>query len=305
MPIFRHRFQLTCLVAALAATVALLPACEESAPSTPTQTVSGSTDTPRGAARLPFAADQLIALGVKPVLVPALRSGQPEAWQGITAGGLDHAAGPNIEQLIAADPDLVIVSAVESRHIPQIEKTTGARVIAMDADTLEDVRTHTRTLGELIGKQAEAEEWIQEFNTDLSGESTSSSADEPFSVLAIFGTPNGFYAFMPHSYLGNLVEHAGGQLITEDMTEHRRFRGLATLSMEVVIDRDPDVLLVIFHGPEESAKAMLDADPLWGQLSATKGDHVAFLSDDLYAMRSGSQATVALEELRAALESAR
>ncbi|MFI4881058.1 MAG: ABC transporter substrate-binding protein [Phycisphaerales bacterium JB064] len=312
-----------CLATLLAASLTLLPACEEQAQPGSSQTQAPmmnpagpeageaaqptpeSAETPRVAALLPFAADQLIALGVQPVLVPALQGGQPDEWQGIETGALDHSVGPNIEQLIAADPDVVVMSAVYSQFTPQIEETTGARVITMDADTLEDVSTHTRTLGELVGKQAEADQWVEGFNASLAQAEPIDSAGDPVSVLAVFGTPHAFYAFLPESYLGNLIETAGGRLITSDMPAHKVFRGLAPLSMEAVIQKNPDVLLVVFHGPEQAARAMLSRDPLWSQLSAVKDDHIAFLPDDLYAMRSGSQATTALDNVRTALENAK
>lgn len=307
------------LVACCAAlSLALLPACEEQAPApetTPTEASKTTTwlapssdeeatEAPRVAALLPFAADQLIELGVMPVLVPALRGGQPEAWQGIEMGALDHSTGPNIEQLIAADPDVVIMSAVYTQFVPQIEATTDARVITMDADTLEDIRTHTRTIGELVGKPNLADQWVESFDGTLEA-IESGAQSEPVSVLAVFGTPQAFYAFLPDSYLGNLVSHAGGELVTSDMPEHAVFRGLAPLSMEAVVQKDPDVLLVVFHGPEQAARAMLDRDPLWSQLSAVKGDHIAMLADDLYAMRSGSEATKALRNVRDAINGAR
>lgn len=307
------------LVACCAALpLALLPACEEQAPApetTPTEASKTTTwlapssdeegaEVPRVAALLPFAADQLIELGVMPVLVPALRGGQPEAWQGIEMGALDHSTGPNIEQLIAADPDVVIMSAVYTQFAAQIEDTTDARVITMDADTLEDIRTHTRTIGELVGKPKLADQWVESFNGTLEA-IESGAQSEPVSVLAVFGTPQAFYAFLPDSYLGNLVSHAGGELVTSDMPEHAVFRGLAPLSMEAVVQKDPDVLLVVFHGPEQATRAMLDRDPLWSQLSAVKGDHIAMLPDDLYAMRSGSEATKALRNVRDAINEAR
>jgi iron complex transport system substrate-binding protein len=287
------------------------PASVEQEPASPESATSDSAaapaqaPAPRVAALLPFAADQLIALGVRPVLVPALPTGQPEAWQGIEAGALDHSVGPNIEQLIAADPDLVVMSAVYSQFATQIETTTGASVKTMDADTLADVAAHTRTLGDLVGKPEQAERWIQGFNDRLAQAETIDSAGNPASVLAVFGTPSAFYAFLPDSYLGDLVDTAGGRLITADMPAHRFFRGLSPLSMEAVVQKDPDVILVVFHGPERAARAMFDRDPLWGQLTAIKEDRIAFLANDLYAMRAGSQPALALQNVRAAIQSAR
>ena len=312
-----------CLATLLAASLTHLPACEEQAQPGSSQTQAPMMDpvgpeageahqpqveaaeTPRVAALLPFAADQLIALGVQPVLVPALPGGQPEAWQGIEAGALDHSVGPNIEQLIAADPDVIIMSAVYTQFVPQIESTTDARIVTMDPDTLEDVAAHTRTIGELVGKQAEAEQWVADFNAQLASSEPIESAGDPISVLAVFGTPQSFFAFLPDSYMGDLVETAGGRLITSDMTGHRFYRGLAPLSMEVVVQRDPDVILVVFHGPERAARALFARDPLWAQLTAIKEDRIAFLPNDLYAMRAGSQAATALENVHTALENAK
>jgi iron complex transport system substrate-binding protein len=310
-----------CLLISL---LAILPACEQEAAQTPEPTgtigtsrtehstpsahaapESETAEAPRVAALLPFAADQLIALGVQPVLVPGLPGGQPEAWQGIEAGALDHSVGPNIEQLIAADPDVVIMSAVYAQFVPQIGSTTDARIITMDTDTLEDVRTHTRTLGELVNKQDRADAWVADFDAQLAASEPVESAGDPISVLAVFGTPQSFFAFLPDSYMGDLVETAGGRLITSDMTGHRFYRGLAPLSMEAVVQKDPQVILVVFHGPERAARAMFDRDPLWGQLTAIKDDRIAFLAEDLFAMRSGSQAATALENVRTAIENAK
>ena len=244
---------------------------------------------------LPFAADQLLAMGVEPVAIAELRGDLPEAWAGIDTIALDHSAGPNLEQLIAATPDLVITSSVYAQFTPGIEQATGARVVQMDVDTVADVATHLTTLGELVGKPDAARARLESIESQL-GE-PAEQGDRPLSVLAVFGTPHAFYAFLPDSYLGNLVAHAGGSLITSDMETHGVFRGLAPLSMEAVMERDPDLLLVIFHGSEDAARAMLDRDPLWSGVKAVREQQVVFLEDDLYAMRPGSELPRAIADI--------
>ena len=107
--------------------------------------------------------------------------------------------------------------------------------------------------------------------------------------------------FLPDSYLGDLIEISGGTLITSDMESHPVYRGLAPISMEVVIERDPELLIVIFHGPEKSARAMLERDPLWSNISAVKNNNLVFLQDDLYAMRPGSEFKRAYHDIRSIL----
>lgn len=284
-----------------------LAACDSgkdsNAPTTDTTaTTSEASETIRVATLLPFAADQLIEMGVTPVAVPLLRGDIPPAWEGIPAITVDHSAGPNLEQLMAASPDVVVTTSVYAQFMPAIEQSTGAKIVTMDVDTIADVTKHIETLGELVDTTEAASELADSVRASISAPAEDA---KPVSVLAVFGTPHAFYAFLPSSYLGNLVASAGGVMITDDMETHGVFRGLAPLSMEAVIDRDPDHLLVIFHGAEESARAMLQRDALWSELSAVEGNHVTFLKDDLYAMRPGSELPRAIAEIRGIIDEAR
>lgn len=262
----------------------------------------GSTSGPRIAALLPFAADQLIEMGVKPVAVARLVGETPPAWQGIPTIAIDHSAGPNLEQLIAVDPDIVITSAVYAQFLATIEQSTGATIEVMDVNSVSEVEQNIQRLGALTGLTSEAATVLSDVQAQLE---TNSPDGAPVRVLAVFGTPHSFYAFLPSSYLGDLVAHAGGEMITDDMKSHGVFRGLAPLSMEAVIARDPDHILVVFHGPEAAAQAMLDADPLWSRLSAIEKREVSFLTDDLYAMRPGSELPRAAREIAAILDGVR
>lgn len=251
---------------------------------------------------LPFVADQLIALGAPPVLVPELRGRTPDSWRGIPTLALDHSAGPNLEQLLAADPDIVITNGVYAQFVTQIERATGARVIIMEVDSVAGAIDHVRTLGELVDRRDAAASLIAEMSRLPDDHDPHA---QPLDVLAVFGTPHAFYAFLPESYLGDLIARAGGKLITTDVNARALFRGMAPLSMETVLERDPDLLLIVFHGSEQAARTMLERDPLWSSLSAMREGRVVFLQDDLYAMRPGSELHRAYDEIRAALARAR
>ena len=253
-------------------------------------------DNVRIATLLPFAADQLIALGVEPVCVPKLRGLAPAEWEGIPSVQLDHSAGPNLEQLIAVNPDYIITGSVYAQFMPQIEEVTQSKVILMDVDSVDSVFNHIRTLGKLSDRVPESEKLADSMNTNFSVPNSSNKEDE-VQVLAIFGTPHSFYAFLPDSYLGDLVNRSGGEMGPLGLQSHKVYRGLAPLSMEMVVEFDPDILLVLFHGPEQSSRAMFEGDPLWGALSAVNEGRMHFLRDDLYAMRPGSDIDEAFEEI--------
>ena len=48
---------------------------------------------------------------------------------------------------------------------------------------------------------------------------------------------------------------------------------------------------------------MFESDPLWKSLKAVNKDRMFFLSEDLYAMRSGSNLSDALAEISSCLNS--
>ncbi|MEM1330961.1 MAG: ABC transporter substrate-binding protein [Planctomycetota bacterium] len=293
-------------------TVGLSAGCDQRAPegqAAINASVSAESEVgpgPRVASLLPFAADQLLELGVTPVAVPLLNGDVPAAWDGIPTITVDHSAGPNLEQLMATDADVIITSSVYAQFMPAMERSTGAQIVVMDVDSVGDVSGYITRLGELTGHEGDAATLVSQISAHMKTSEPDVEVDaEPVRVLAVFGTPHAFYAFLPSSYLGDLVAHAGGELITEDMRSHSVFRGLAPLSMEAVIAREPDHLLVVFHGSEDSARAMLERDALWGQLSAVREGHVTFLKDDLYAMRPGSELPRAIDEIQAIVSEAR
>ncbi|MCH2134655.1 MAG: ABC transporter substrate-binding protein [Phycisphaerales bacterium] len=255
----------------------------------------------RIATLLPFAADQLIAMGVTPVCVPGLRGQAPAEWENIPTVQLDHSAGPNLEQLIAVSPDYIVTGSVYAQFMPKIESITEAKIIMMDVDSVASIMEHVSTLGEISGRTAESKALVAELESDIDAPA-SVQEGEQIDVLAIFGTPHSFYAVLPDSYLGDLVSHAGGRMGPEGLESHRIYRGLAPLSMETVIEFDPDLLLVLFHGPEDSSRAMFEGDPLWGSLRAVHDGRVFFLADDLYAMRPGSRVREAMSEIRGYVE---
>tara|TARA_Y100000589_G_C27075009_1_gene597079 strand:+ start:101 stop:1141 length:1041 start_codon:yes stop_codon:yes gene_type:complete len=261
-----------------------------------TAAATNETNSVRIATLLPFAADQLIAMGVTPVCVPGLRGVTPEVWSGIPTVQLDHSAGPNLEQLIAVEPDYIVTGSTYAQFMPHIASVTKAEIVMMDVESIDSVFEHINTLGEICSRPQESQQVILDIKSRLMPP-VSSGQGEPIKVLAIFGTPHSFYAFMPDTYLGDLVAHSGGQIGPEGLVSHKVYKGLAPLSMETVVEYNPDLLLVLFHGPEDTSRAMFEGDPLWSSLTAVNENRMFFLADDIYAMRPGSQMDLAMTQV--------
>ena len=251
----------------------------------------------RIATLLPFAADQLIQMGVRPVCVPALRGDKNKSWEGIPTVQLDHSAGPNLEQLISVNPQYIITATTYSQFMDRIEKITNSKVIYMDVNSVDSVYRHIEKLGEISGQNEKADSMVQVLKDKLENP-LSFEVNKAINVLAIFGTPHSFYAFLPDSFLGDLVTRAGGKMGPEGLTSHKIYRGLAPLSMETVIEYDPDLLFVVFHGNQDASSSMFQGDPLWSSLKAVSEDRIFFLDEDRYTMRPGSDLNDSVFEIK-------
>ncbi|HBO57997.1 MAG TPA: hypothetical protein DD622_06110 [Opitutae bacterium] len=249
----------------------------------------------RIATLLPFAADQLIAMGYNPICVPKISGEKPLEWEGIATVQLDHSLGPNLEELIAVNPDYIITGSTYAQFMPQIESITKSKIVYMDVDSIASVRNHIQTLSQIIGRPDQGNELIESINADIG--STAYSGKRP-RVLALFGTPASFYAFLPSSYLGDLINHSGGELGPSELTSHKVYKGLSALSMEMVLDFDPDILFVLFHGPVETSRLLFENDPLWSSIDSVKNNRMYFLEDNRYVMRPGSDLDNSIAEIK-------
>ncbi|MFQ5859408.1 MAG: ABC transporter substrate-binding protein, partial [Anaerolineae bacterium] len=227
----------------------------------------------RVAATVSFQVELLMTLGYRPVLRPNIPEQYifpPEAKE-IPTVQISHRAGPNLEQLAAAEPDLVITSPTFAQFVPSIEETLGVPVLVYDIAGFDDVVEKIRTFGLLVGRQAEAEEVAADLQAQLTALRQGLPEEGP-RVFALFGTSESFLGFMPDSYLGNLVELLGGQLITRGDEPHQRFRTFTPFSLETVVARDPDIIFIVRHGapsPErEENIEELQQDPAWSSITA-------------------------------------
>ena len=259
----------------------------------------------RIAALAPFAVEMLQGLGVEPVMRASVRGETPEAWSSIPELPISHGAGPEMERLVASRPDLVILPEPFAHFASSVGSATGAPVLVLDVRTLDEARLMFEVLGVLTGRMDRAVELVGELDRRVAAVVAevpgAGSGDGP-GVFALFGTPDAFYAFLPDSYLGDLASLLGATLVTEGLPEDRSFGGFAQFSLETVVSRDPDVLLIVTHGGvADGVIERLQRDPAWRGLRAVREGRVGVLSDDLFVLRPGASPAEAMALLHGAL----
>lgn len=250
----------------------------------------------------PFAAELLASIGVRPVAAPVSPGGSPDEVFADTALLVGHTTGPNLEQLAAARPDVVVTTSVYARFTRSIERALGIPVVTLDVTDAEDIARHLESLGDLAGRRDLARARAGEVRALLgSFRRDSVEAGSKPRVLAVFGHHTATYAFLPESYIGSLIELLGGEVVTAGLNAHSVYTELTPFGPEQALAARPDVLLVLAHGDAAGTARMLAARPGWRAVPAVRADRVHALPDVPFVLEPGTDLSGTIALLRAVL----
>ncbi len=246
-----------------------------------------------------FAVELLMALDHAPVLRPDVpeRKVHPAAARSIPTFRVEHGAGPDAEAIAAARGDLVILHVNFAPFAENVSRTLGVPVALFEISSLEDVSTKLELLGRITGRREQAAVQIAALRERIEAV-VADQPQTPARVLALFGTPEAFYAYRATSYLGSMIEALGAQNIAGDKEAVSGMRSIAPLDLEQAIGRDPQVILIVPHGPPDAVTGYLASHPAWSQMPAVKSGRVHVLDEVLFSSNPGPRAPQALDELK-------
>lgn len=249
-----------------------------------------------------FAVELLMALDHPPVLRPDVpdRKIHPEAARSIPTFPVQHGTGPDAEAIAAARPDLVILHVNFAPFAENISQTLGVPVALFEIRSVEDVAAKLELLGRITDKQQQATRQVETLRQGVSGALAGHPHTHP-RVLALFGTPEAFYAYRGSSYLGSMITTLDGVNLAADQEALGDMRSIAPLNLEQAIGRNAEVILVIPHGPPDAVMAHLSAHPAWSQMPAVRSGRVHVLDEVFFSSNPGPRAPQALRQLKSLL----
>ena len=223
----------------------------------------------------------------------------PEVSKLPRLGGL---LDPNIEQLIALRPDLVIVYDTQTDLRQRLERANipmwGYRLTV-----LPDVTTTVRALGERVGLSTQAGTLASNIDAQLRAVQARVAGRPRPRTLLLFGREpgslRGINASGGYGFLHDLVELAGGSDVLSDLKQ-----AAVPMSSEMVLTRAPEVIIELHYGGEEWPQSRLDAERrVWSALPsvpAVRNGRVALLTGDEFVV-PGPRVVQAAEQLARAL----
>ncbi|MCY3545238.1 MAG: helical backbone metal receptor [Gemmatimonadetes bacterium] len=183
---------------------------------------------------------------------------------------------PNLEALAGLEPDLVITWADESqRAVGERVDALGIPVYRAEVQTIADVRGHLRRLGTLLGRAERAAALVDSLDLALESVAAAVQGREPVDVYySVWHDPP--QTTGPGTFIDEVIEHAGGRNIFADAG-----RSWPRVSIEAILRRDPDVLVIARHAPDAPGAPWLEA-PGWRELRAVRTGRYLMVDGDLF-----------------------
>ena len=152
-------------------------------------------------------------------------------------------------------------------------------------------------LGEIFNRQEQAQLLVDEFTEFYDEYKTRNEGKESPKVLVLMGLPGSYIIATENSYVGSLVELAGGENVYAGTGQE-----FLTVNTEDMKTKEPDVILCAAHALPDQVMEMFREDfetnDIWKHFEAVKNDRIYYLSYELFGMSATFSYPEALEELQ-------
>ncbi len=183
----------------------------------------------------------------------------------------------NIEELIRSNPDIAIAGDIDGGIV--LEKTRIPVAFLEDSmgEGLVDIKREIRFYGDILDARERAEKYIQFLDklTLVVKERTKDIPDELKKKIFQGYNPNHLVTLGGDTFMQEHITLAGCLNVAESVTTIGKqtglHSGLGEVSMEQVLDWNPDIL-IINHGPMED----LYKNPQWKEIKAVRNRQVYF-----------------------------
>jgi iron complex transport system substrate-binding protein len=221
----------------------------------------------------PTATETLFALGAGGLVkaVDTLSSYPPSAPRTDLTG-----ATPDIDKLMAFGPDLVVLSEDPAGSAAALAARGVAVILQPPATSLDDSYAQIRQLGAAIGRTAEAEQLVGGMQAKIAA---IVSKTPPTPLRYYHERTDQFASVTSASFLGQLY----GLLNLRSIADASVATGAreATLSAQVIIDANPDLIVLADTKCCRQTSDTLRARPGWSALTAISTNTVVIVDDDL------------------------
>ena len=247
----------------------------------------------------PFAANTLAHLDVMPVGIGQTLGGGERfssKLNGVDVLPLSHPNGPNLEQLAALDPDLVLSAPTWAKG-NRAMGNLGIRVVVDEPRTIAGAFADTYKIGMLVGRKAQARAQLKAMRRRVAIARRDITRHPK--VMLILGVGRTPFMMLPNSWGGDILSKAGATLVTGGVSSNS---GIERISDEVVVAENPDIIIAVPHARASdipSLTAYLRDNPAWARTKAARTGRV-YVSANNSLLQAGTDIARTIRHVRGA-----
>lgn len=210
----------------------------------------------------------------------------------------------NIENLIAMEPDLVLLSTAFSAQmelIPLLEENNIPYApITANMTPYQEFNQNMYLFSKIIGNESAYTNVATKIDEDIKAicEKTKKVEKQPTAVI-LFSSAKSVKCELPNSLTGEMMDMLGAQNIVADATIEGENK--VDFSMEKLIEKNPDYILITTMGDIEKCKARVEEDIVaneaWASLTAVKEGRIYYLPNELFMYKPNARYGEAFKSL--------
>lgn len=257
-------------------------------------TANNNTENARLIATSPAVAEICSRLNLDLVGVCDTNSSIPERYENLPKVGM--AMNPDLEILKSLNPDYVLSPSSLQNDLQPKYASIEVNSLFLNLKSVEGMYNSISSLGKKFGREKEAQDLVDEFNAFMQEYRSENADKEKPRVLVLMGLPGSYIVATENSYVGNLVELAGGINVYAGTDEE--FLNANTEDMKT---KDPDVIVRAAHALPDQVKDMFaeefETNDIWKHFRAVQEGRVYDLDSSLFNMSANFKYPQALEKL--------
>ena len=258
--------------------------------------VSAMTQTPRIIATSPAVAAicdklELDLVGVCSSTISEI----PERYDDVETVGT--AMSPDMEIVSSLNPDWILSpSSLQTDLQPKYENIDTDWAF-LNLRSVQGMYRSIQELGEIFDREGQAEALVKEFEDFYEEYKKKNEGKDKPKVLVLMGLPGSYIIATENSYVGSLVELAGGENVYAGTDQE-----FLTVNTEDMETKKPDVILRAAHALPDQVMEMFKEDfetnDIWKHFDAVQNGRVYDLTYEYFGMSANFSYPEALEELR-------
>ncbi|NJN19491.1 MAG: cobalamin-binding protein [Oscillochloris sp.] len=203
----------------------------------------------------------------------------------------------SLEAIVGLEPDLVIAGSADQQSLVEQLEALGIATFVLDPVGFNAVYDSIERVGTLTGHAAEAEQVLASMRARVDAVTAKvaaiPAADRPTVFWEISDDP--LTSSGPNTFIGQVITMLGASNIFADAADD-----YPQVSLEVVLARDPQVILGPTSHGEQLVLDLIRRRPGWSDMQAVRDERIYLLDGDIVS-RPGPRLVDALESLAAVL----